>query len=83
MSGTREEIAHWGQLVWSRIESILIFESLSTMIILQFSPLARCRGHKIAPVSAAIGDLFDIILDQAFSTDPCSFLATIARVETF
>ena len=40
MSDTTEEIAHWGQPEWSRIESIQSLESLSTMISLQFSPLA-------------------------------------------
>ena len=37
MSDTTEEIAHWGQPEWSRIESIQSLESLSTMISLQFS----------------------------------------------
>ena len=83
MSDTREEIAHWGQPMWSRIELIQIFASLSTMIILQFSPLARCRAHRIALASAAIGVLFGINLDQAFNTAPCSFLATTARAEEF
>ena len=54
ISETREEIAHWWLAVWSRIESIQIFESLSTMIFLHFSPLARCSAHKIASASAAI-----------------------------
>ena len=40
MLDTTEEIAHWGQPKWSRIESIQSLESLSTMISLQFSPLA-------------------------------------------
>ena len=41
MSDTTKEIAHWGQPEWSRIESVQSLELRSTMISLQFSPLAR------------------------------------------
>ena len=72
-------MVHNEQSILSRMVSMLFFESLSTKILLQSSPLASCNAHRIASISATRGENFGIILAQTLSIAPCSFLATTAK----
>ena len=56
-----------------------IFESPSTMMLHQFSAVAKFRAHIIATASAWVGVHKSWIFAHTFNTSPNSFLATTTK----
>ena len=77
---TLVEIAHTRKPEGSKMASMLLFESFSTAIFLQFSPYAMFKAHRIVSVSAIRGEQRGMLLAQTLSTTPRSFLAITAKV---
>ena len=79
MSKTFVEIVHLVLPKPSKMASMLNFESLSTTIFLQLSPAARCSAHRIASVSARMGEHNGIILVPTLTTALALSLAMTAK----